>query len=105
MKLSNLFLPLGRFFLKSTKNNKINQLYNIDTSNIKPDDDHNSLTYCTICDLLHINGNLIEHCEKCHTCHLKFKLYCKDCNNCYDYRLDKDIISHRKNCLLAFKTI
>lgn len=65
-------------------------------------DSTNYLTYCTICDLLHIEGYLYIHCNLCNKCHKKFKLNCKNCNNCYDYRNDTDIICHRKNCILAY---
>jgi hypothetical protein len=103
MKLPHIF---SFFKLKKNNNQKNNISYDIDLNNIKTTDDYsNLLTYCTICDLLHINGNLIKHCESCQQCHTKFKLYCSNCNNCYDYRKDKDIISHRKKCLLAFNAI
>jgi hypothetical protein len=103
MKLPHIF---SFFKLKKNNNQKNNILYDIDLNNIKTTDDYsNLLTYCTICDLLHINGNLIKHCESCQQCHTKCKLYCSNCNNCYDYRKDKDIISHRKKCLLAFNAI
>lgn len=103
MKLPHIF---SFFKLKKNNNQKNNISYDIDVDNIKNTDDYsNLLTYCTICDLLHINGNLIKHCELCQKCHTKFKLYCNHCNNCYDYRKDNDIISHRKKCLLAFNAI
>ena len=91
-------------FVDLTNANLIDlDLNDIDLSNT--DNYSNSLTYCTICDLLHINGNLIEHCKSCKQCHTKYKRYCINCNNCYDYRKDKDIILHRKKCILAFKSI
>ena len=100
MKLPHIF---SFFKIKKNNNQKINISDDIDLSNT--DNYSNSLTYCTICDLLHINGNLIEHCKSCKQCHTKYKRYCINCNNCYDYRKDKDIILHRKKCILAFKSI
>lgn len=82
---------------------KIYNNININTNNITSTENNNNLTYCTICDLLHIDGYAYEHCKLCNKCHKKFKLYCLNCKNCYDFRLDKDIISHRKNCLSAYK--
>ena len=57
-----------------------------------------NMVYCTICDLLHINSIRIEHCIFCNKCHIKNKILCEHCQNCYDYRIDSDLIRHRKNC-------
>lgn len=56
--------------------------------------------YCTICDLLHINQYYMEHCNICNKCHITNKIYCSYCKNCYDFRIDNDIIKHRKVCLI-----
>lgn len=97
-------------FFKSIFNKKKNKSIEIKPIHIpleltiyKPSIDTNYLTYCTICDLLHIDGYLYQHCNLCNKCHKKFKLYCNQCNSCYDYRNDNDIILHRKNCLSAYK--
>lgn len=108
ISLSNIIL-----FFKSTFSRKKNKsiefipIYvplhlSIHKSKLDIDDSENSLTYCTICDLLHIEGYLYKHCNLCNKCHEKYKLHCNNCNNCYDYRNDMDIIYHRKNCISAY---
>jgi|Laugresu1bdmlbsd_1035121.scaffolds.fasta_scaffold23897_2 hypothetical protein len=72
--------------------------YNVTSSNISTKEINEDLTYCTICDLLHINGQIIRHCYKCNKCHKSINEYCNICKNCYDIYSNKDILKHRQNC-------
>lgn len=57
------------------------------------------LDYCTICDYLSFNKYFIYHCDNCNSCHIKNKLFCLKCRQCYNPNLDNDIIKHRKICI------
>ncbi len=59
-----------------------------------------NMDYCTDCDIIIFNTYFIYHCKLCNVCHYKNKLYCNECNKCYDPLNDKDLILHRKICII-----
>ena len=62
---------------------------------------NNELDYCLICDQLNYNKYLINHCKLCNKCHVKNKLHCIYCKQCYNinFNNDNDIIRHKKQCI------
>jgi len=98
-------LLLNFNFIKKIFNNKIKtkETY-IYSNNNYYNDNHDilelidNLSYCTICDKLHINNLFIIHCNLCNKCHMRHNIHCKSCNNCYNVHKEVDIINHRKIC-------
>mgnify|MGYP001130850346 FL=1 len=80
-------------------NNKIISSSTYYENNI--DSINNELDYCLICDQLNYNKYLINHCKLCNKCHVKNKLHCIYCKQCYNinFNNDNDIIRHKKQCI------
>lgn len=89
---------LSRLKQKIIKNKKSNN--NLHLSNVVINEITYHYDYCTKCDLLHINKFNICHCQLCNNCHILNKIHCTYCNHCYDFRIDNDIIRHRKLCVI-----
>lgn len=92
-KLKNI---ISKLIIKCSPNKDKNIIIKLYEQNISLDS--LLLDYCTNCDQLILNKFNIYHCNKCGTCHIKNKLYCIECNNCYHPLDDNDLIKHRKIC-------
>ncbi len=68
------------------------------TINIEVSNTNNEYDYCTICDILVTSHCKLKHCTLCNCCHIGNKINCSYCKQCYDFRIDSDIIKHRKLC-------
>jgi hypothetical protein len=92
------FGKIIEFFNFSNFTNKITKPNKCTINLVDCQNEERNMVYCTICDLLHVNCVRMEHCKSCNKCHARYKILCTFCQNCYDYRIDNDIIRHRKFC-------
>lgn len=90
------------FLYKICKNIKLKFYHNFEKNidiKISEENYFSIIDYCTICDNVNLNKYFIYHCNKCNSCHIKNKLFCIQCKQCYNPNIDNDIIKHRKMCV------
>lgn len=63
----------------------------------------NNISFCDICDIINLNKYMIKHCILCNTCHIKYKLFCSLCKQCYNPFLDSEFLLHKKQCKKIIK--